>query len=242
METRPQKSTISRKVLQALLPTAGLLLVKTLSTTYRLRLMDQEHETRVLSQYGSIVYASWHQRFFPGITFFSGRKPIAIMISQSRDGELIAKVTRRLGWHPVRGSSSRGGMEALGRLKALALQGYKIGHIVDGPRGPFGKIKPGLISIAQFTGVPVVPVCISAQNTWTFNSWDRFMVPKPFSRILIRFGKPVDIARKLQKNDFETARLSLEQCLHRLYQETDRIWERPDEIKQLFHKKDSAYQ
>ncbi len=236
MTGRQKKTTISLKVLQTLLPTVGLFLVRAISSTYRLRLMDQEHETRVLSQYGSIVYASWHQRFFPGITFFAGRRPIAIMISQSRDGELIAKVTRRLGWHPVRGSSSRGGIEALGRLKKLAGQGYKIGHIVDGPRGPFGEIKPGLISIAQFTGIPVVPVCISAQNTWTFNSWDRFMVPKPFSRILIRFGKPVDIARKLQKKDFESTRLSLEQSLHRLYQETDRIWERPGEIRQLFHK------
>ena len=231
-----KKSTVSRKILQTLLPTAGLFLVKAIASTYRWRLIDQEHETRVLAQYGSAVYASWHQRFFPGITLFAGRKPIAIMISQSRDGELIAKVTRRLGWHPVRGSSSRGGIEALAQLKALALQGYKIGHIVDGPRGPFAKIKPGLLNIAQFTGIPVVPVCISPQHTWTFNSWDRFMVPKPFSRIAIRFGAPVKVDRELQKQDFESARLSLERTFIELYRDTDRIWERPQAIRQLFHR------
>ena len=236
MTEKSKKSRTSRKILQTILPRVGVFLVKALSSTYRLRLIDQAHEARVLSEHGSIVYASWHQRFFPGITFFAGRKPIAIMISRSRDGELIADVARRLGWHPVRGSSSRGGSEALGQLKALALQGYKIGHIVDGPRGPFAAVKPGLLSIAQFTGVPVVPVCTSAQHTWTFNSWDRFMVPKPFSRIAVRFGAPVEIDRKLQKQDFESARLSLERTLIELYRDTDRIWERPDEIELLFHK------
>ena len=242
METRQRQSQTRsssralRRIVQTILPPLGRVLVQTLSSSYRVRVMDQDNETRTLDRYGSIVYASWHQRFFPGITFFAERQPIAIMISQSRDGDLIARVATRLGWHPVRGSSSRGGEEALRHLKKLALQGYKIGHIVDGPRGPFGKIKPGLISIAHSTGLPVIPVAVSPQNPWTFKSWDRFMVPKPFSRIVIRFGTPVDVARKLQKKDFESARHSLEVAMLRLYQETDRIWERPEEIRRLFGK------
>ena len=74
------------------------MLVRLLSRTYRYRLMDEENEQQTLNTYGSVVYASWHQRFFPGITFFAARKPIAIMISQSRDGEMIARVVDILGW------------------------------------------------------------------------------------------------------------------------------------------------
>ena len=88
-------------------PRAGLLLVRLISSTYRYRLVDTENEKRVLDAFGTVVYASWHQRFFPGITFFATRKPIAIMISQSRDGEMIARVVDILGWRSVRGG--RGG-------------------------------------------------------------------------------------------------------------------------------------
>jgi lysophospholipid acyltransferase (LPLAT)-like uncharacterized protein len=96
-----------------LIPYGGLLLVKALSATYRIRLYDPENEQTVLDRHQSLIYASWHQRFFPGITFFSSRKPIAIMISQSRDGEMVARVVDILGWRSVRGSSTRGGVAAL---------------------------------------------------------------------------------------------------------------------------------
>jgi lysophospholipid acyltransferase (LPLAT)-like uncharacterized protein len=171
-------------------PRAGLLLVKLLSSTYRCRLVDTEIEQRVLDDHGTIVYASWHQRFFPGITFFATRKPIAIMISRSRDGEMIARVVDILGWRSVRGSSSKGGIRALKELRRLTRKGHRVGHIVDGPQGPFGVVKPGLLTIAQFAGAPIVPVITSAQRRWVFNSWDRFMVPKPFSRVVVRFTPP----------------------------------------------------
>jgi lysophospholipid acyltransferase (LPLAT)-like uncharacterized protein len=98
-------------------PRAGLLLVKLLSSTYRCRLVGMENEKRILDDHGTVVYASWHQRFFPGITLFATRKPIAIMISQSRDGEMIARVVDILGWRSVRGSSSKGGVRALKELR-----------------------------------------------------------------------------------------------------------------------------
>ena len=110
-----------------ILPYVGLLLVKVLSLTYRIRFIDQANESDVLDKYGRLIYASWHQRFFPGITLFSKRKPITIMISQSRDGEFISHIVDLLGWLPIRGSSSKGGREALQKIKNLALDGYKIG-------------------------------------------------------------------------------------------------------------------
>ena len=219
-----------------IIPYGGLFLVKALSATYRIKIYNPENEQDILDRHGSLVYASWHQRFFPGITFFSSRKPIAIMISQSRDGEMIARVVDVLGWHPVRGSSTRGGVGALRELKALAVNGYRIGHIVDGPKGPFGNIKPGLLKIAQAAGKPVVPTITSAQRKWIFNSWDRFMIPKPFSRVIIRFGDPIDVPADLAGEAFEDKRRDIEHTMKDLYEDTDRIWTDPDKIKSVFRK------
>jgi hypothetical protein len=193
--------------------------------------VDEQNEQQTLDTYGSVVYASWHQRFFPGITLFAVRQPIAIMISQSRDGEMIARVVDMLGWRPVRGSSTRGGSRALKEIRTLTRQGFRIGHIVDGPQGPFGVIKPGLLVIAQFAGVPIVPVIVSAQRCWTFKSWDRFMIPKPFSRIVVRFAPPIPVPRRLDAEAFEALRLYIEKQMKAHYAEADDRWKRLDIMK-----------
>jgi len=228
------RRTILIFIYRYVIPYGGLLLVKALSATYRIRIINPENEQDVLDRRGSLIYASWHQRFFPGITFFSQRKPIAIMISQSRDGEMIARVVDILGWCPVRGSSTRGGVTALRQLKDLARDGYRIGHIVDGPKGPFGQVKPGLLRIAQVAGKPIVPTLTSAEKKWVFNSWDRFMVPKPFSRVVIRFGEPIEVPAELDGDGFEQKRLFVEQRMQELYAETDRIWSDAERIRTAF--------
>jgi len=230
------KKRFSSFLYHYLIPHVGLLLVKFLVATYRVRLYSPENEQNALDCFGSLIYASWHQRFFPGITFFSSRKPIAIMISQSRDGEMIARVVDSLGWRPVRGSSTRGGVAALRQLKDLAGRGYKIGHIVDGPKGPFGQVKPGLLRIAQVSGKPIVPTITSSDRRWVFNSWDRFMVPNPFARVIIRFGDPVEIPPDLAPETFEAHRIEVEKQLQELYADTDRIWGSPERLKAVFKK------
>ncbi|WP_321493413.1 lysophospholipid acyltransferase family protein [uncultured Desulfobacter sp.] len=218
-----------------LFPYAGLLLVRLLSATYRIRILDPGNEQNILKAGGRVVYASWHQRFFPGITFFSTRKPIAIMISQSRDGEMAARAVDILGWRAVRGSSSLGGGQALETIKRLARKGYKIGHIVDGPQGPFGVVKPGLIRIAQYADLPIVPVITSGQNRWEFNSWDRFMVPRPFSRVIIRFGVPIHVPKSMGRDEFEQMQEHVTHILQQLYEDTDAFWQDDECIKRFFH-------
>jgi len=212
----------------------GLLIVKILSSTYTIKIIGPEIEKNVFKKKQVPIYVSWHQRFFPGITLFATRKPITIMISQSRDGELISKIVNRLGWRPVRGSSSRGGREALREIKTLVHKGYKVGHIVDGPRGPLGIVKPGLLLIAQFSGMPIVPTITSAEKKWVFNSWDRFMIPKPFSRVIFRFGDEIYVPRNLRGDAFEEKRSSIENALKKLYTETDSLWEDPEQVHRLF--------
>jgi len=212
----------------------GLLIVKVISSTYTIRIVGTEIEKNVLKKKQVPIYASWHQRFFPGITLFAARKPIAIMISQSRDGELISKIVNRLGWRSVRGSSSRGGRDALREIKTLVHKGYKVGHIVDGPRGPLGIVKPGLLLIAQISGAPIIPTITSAERKWVFNSWDRFVIPKPFSRVIFRFGDEIYVPIKLQGTAFEEKRSSIENTLKKLYVETDSLWKDPVQVHRLF--------
>ena len=217
-----------------LFPYGGLFLVRLLSATFRVKILDPENEREILDKRGQLIYASWHQRFFPGITFFSTRKPIAIIISQSRDGEMAARAVDILGWHPVRGSSTRGGKEALEKIKSLAQASYKVGHIVDGPQGPFGKVKPGLIRIAQFADLPILPTITSAEHRWVFNSWDRFMVPKPFSRVIIRFGQAIEVPKELDESGFNAVQEKVEKRLKDLYKDTDQIWSSPDRLKTIY--------
>ena len=132
------------------------------------------------------------------------------MISKSVDGEIIAGVASRTGWDPVRGSSSRGGRDALAAMIEKLKERKIAAHIVDGPRGPMGKIKPGVIRLAQESGAVIVPFYTSADRAWYFNSWDRFMIPKPFSRVSIRFGDIFTVDNTMTDEEFEQRRLDLE--------------------------------
>ena len=228
------RKTYKRLLSDQLFVYLGFTFIKTISSTYRIKIVSPEIELNILNKGRIPIYTSWHQRFFPGVTFFAARRPIVIMISQSRDGELIAQIAHLLGWNTVRGSSSRDGIRALHEIRERARQGYKVGHIVDGPRGPFGVVKPGLLKIAQYSGMPILPTIISSERKWIFNSWDRFMIPKPFSRVIIRFGDEIYIPKDLQDIDFEKKRLSIESILHALYFETDEIWKDPEKSNRLF--------
>jgi lysophospholipid acyltransferase (LPLAT)-like uncharacterized protein len=148
-----------------------------------------EHEEELLDHLrhgGKAIAAVWHQRILLVVRYarrFREFTP-AVMISRSRDGDLIADVCRRLNFIPVRGSSSRG--------------------------GPRGLIKAGIIRMAQLSGAPIIPVYISVNRAWTLRSWDRFLIPKPFSTIRVRWDNPIPVPAELDHALFETIRLDIE--------------------------------
>ena len=220
---------MKRFVYKYIIPYAGLIFIRMISATYRIRVMAPEIEQAIFDRGQVPIYISWHQRFFPGIVFFARRHRISIMISKSKDGDFISKIVNVLGWTPVRGSSSRkgmdkGGREALEELKQRATDGCTIGHIVDGPKGPFGIVKPGLLHIAQYSGMPILPAIVSAEKKWSAGGWDRFMIPKFFSRVIIRFDRETYIPADITSEEFETLRTDIENRLHALYRETDAMW------------------
>ncbi len=190
----------------------------------RVRSIGEEEFRNYLRQEGKAIAAIWHQRIFLVLTYARrfGEFAPSVMISQSRDGDMIADVCRRLNFRPVRGSSSRGGREALATIVAdLAEHPFAV-HAVDGPQGPRGIIKAGLVSMAQLSGVPIIPVAISVNRAWVLNSWDRFLIPKPFSTVLIHWGTPLVVPASLDAVAFETLRRDVEAKLRTMQDNADR--------------------
>ncbi len=206
------------------LPLLGVIFIKVVSLTYKVKILGSEAENKPFFKRNGLIYISFHQRFLPTVTIFAKKKPIAAIISQSMDGEVMSRISSMLGWFPIRGSSSKGGAKALKKAIFLIRSGYNIGHAVDGPQGPFGKVKPGVIKMAQLTRTGIVPVIMSFNKYWMFSSWDRFMLPKPFSKILLQYAETYEVPLYMSDEEFEKRRILLEKKLSKSYDTLDLFW------------------
>ena len=138
------------------------------------------------------IFPFWHRCVLPAVWIFRRRK-LAVVTSQSRDGEFIARVIERFGFVPVRGSSSRGGIRAMLEMRRLVSEGGGVAFTIDGPRGPRNVAKRGPILLARETGVAVVPFYVALDRAWVLNTWDGFMIPKPMARAFVRAGAKITV-------------------------------------------------
>lgn len=138
------------------------------------------------------IFPFWHRCVLPAVWIFRRRR-LAVMTSQSRDGEFIARVIERFGFVPVRGSSSRGGIRALLGMRRLVSEGGGVAFTIDGPRGPRFVAKRGPILLARETGVAIVPFYVALDRAWVLNTWDGFMIPKPMAHAFIRAGGKIAV-------------------------------------------------
>lgn len=152
------------------------------------------------------IYLFWHRNLIPLALHRIG-ETLAIVVSASKDGELIAGPMQELGYIPVRGSTTRQGSEALREMLRLS-KVMQLGITPDGPKGPSKNIQPGVLYIALLAGIPIIPLQAEIEREWVFNSWDRFRVPKPFSRIRIKYGSPHWVR---SKEDFDPVLTSLKE-------------------------------
>lgn len=156
-----------------------------------------------------LIYAFWHESFLAPAKI---RTPIKVLISQSADGELIAQVCKHLGLGTIRGSSKRGGAQALLQL----LRDGENTHLAitpDGPRGPRRQVKTGVVLLASLTGLPIVPLGVGFTHAWRFRSWDRFAIPRPFSTITGVLGEPLIVPPDLDDMGIEQQRRRIEDAL-----------------------------
>ena len=168
------------------------LVIRAVGRTLRFTVEGREHWDEAARGGRLPIYTFWHDRIFAGTYFFRGRR-IVIMTSQSFDGEYIARFIQRLGYGAVRGSSTRGGVGALVELARLVRRGCPAGFSIDGPRGPRHVAKMGAVLLAKKTGQAVLPFGVNAERFWSLKSWDRMQVPKPFSRVRVRFAPPIHV-------------------------------------------------
>jgi lysophospholipid acyltransferase (LPLAT)-like uncharacterized protein len=118
------------------------------------------------------------------------------MISASRDGERVARLAQFFGHTPVRGSTSKGSLQATRQLIASLRRGHRGAITPDGPRGPRRRAQAGMVAVARLSGCPIVPFGFEAERCWRLRSWDRFMIPKPFSRAVFVYGDPIGVPRE----------------------------------------------
>jgi lysophospholipid acyltransferase (LPLAT)-like uncharacterized protein len=194
-------------------------LIKLIGSTVRWRVEGWENWEAASSNGHIPIYTFWHNRVFLGISFWRNRG-IVVMTSQSFDGEYIARFIQRFGAGAARGSSTRGGLGALVEMVRLMRAGCPTAFTIDGPKGPRYVAKMGAVLLAKKTGHPVLPFTITAENFWTVKkSWDKFQVPKPFTRATVRIAPPIFVAADADDSAVAAKRDEVQEALDRLHQE-----------------------
>ena len=185
------------------------------SWTFRLNIENEREWMDHHQRGGAVLLCVWHQQFFSAIRHFKTYESYgpSLMISKSKDGEIIAGVAERSGWNAVRGSSSTDGRLALGAMIENLKRFRLAAHILDGPRGPAGRVKAGAIQLAHTAQAMIVSTYTAADRAWYFKSWDRFMLPKPFAKVTLRFGEMININTLNCRDDFEAQRLELQNTM-----------------------------
>lgn len=172
-----------------------------------------------------VLMAFWHGRSIM-LPFVYGGRGACIMNSTHRDGEIVSRVLARFGIEATRGSSTRGAVPGFLNLVRASRRGLDIALIPDGPRGPAGVAKGGAAELALATGAPLFPIAISCSRAWRLPTWDRMMVPRPFSRVVLVVGQPLRAKSSTAGSrsvDRETLRVELEQRLREATAEADRL-------------------
>ncbi len=168
---------------------------------YSLLAMTWKYEILSCDKEKKGIFIIWHRNILP-LLYTRRNENICLMISSSKDGELIAGPAEVLGYQTARGSSRRGASSATRKMVKLSRQGFSLAITPDGPKGPPKIIKEGLISLAYFTKLPIYPISVDVEKEWIFNSWDKFRLPKPFSKIKIKYGKPIAVENKEKFSEY----------------------------------------
>ena len=167
------------------------------------------------------IAACWHSRILI-MTYYFRKIRAALLVSSSKDGEIIARVLQRQGYETIRGSTSKGGLRAMVQ-QIKSMKKYKIPGAItpDGPRGPRFKVQPGIITLAKKTGYPIIPLTYSAKKIKVFASWDHFIIPFPFTKCRLEYGEPVYVPKNISKDEEELYRRLLEKELCKITSKVD---------------------
>ncbi|MBN1594415.1 lysophospholipid acyltransferase family protein [candidate division FCPU426 bacterium] len=225
MKTEKEKTPFKHRLFLALVP-AATFIIRLIGLTMRITLIDPNAVAPQARPAVRYIYAFWHNQQILSAFFFRGLG-IRVLVSRSRDGELIARVLRHFGFGTVRSSTSSGKVNALRGLARELRSGHHAGITPDGPRGPLYKAQPGAIFLGALSGHAVVPFGCATNRVWRLRrTWDQFEIPKPFSRAVIVFGQPRHIPRRMDEAQGRALTASLEGQMNALRQQARRSLEK----------------
>ena len=212
--------TWKQRVVISLLSLLGWLLVWLIGSTLRCQVEGWENFQESKQQKRPIIYCFWHNQILSASHFWRFRG-IIVITSRHFDGEAIAGIIRRFGYGSARGSSRRGSVRALLELKRCIEQGKDVAFTADGPTGPAYQVKPGAAWLSRQTGAAILPFHIEPQQFWSLKSWDGFRIPKPFTRALVKIGRPLRIS---PEQDEESGKAQIQSEMDRLRHECESYW------------------
>jgi lysophospholipid acyltransferase (LPLAT)-like uncharacterized protein len=213
------------KILLAVVPFLGSLLLRLFSLTIRKKTLHGERFEKSRDQGRPVIGAFWHQRLLM-MPFFPRPGKTGMLISQHRDGEIIARLIKYLGIDSVRGSTTRGGLSALRGMVRFHREGGNLAITPDGPQGPKHVVQLGVIELARLTGSPIFPLTYGASGKKSLHTWDQFVVPLPFARVVFIWGEPVWVPRECKREEMEEKRLLLQERLRQINEEADLFFKR----------------
>ena len=205
-ETQERTYSFAQRLTLALASWVIPALITLIGCTLRVHFHWEDGSIGTLDNVHPGIYPFWHRCVFASGWIFRKRK-LAVMTSRSLDGEYIARVIQRLGFVPIRGSSSRGGQRALLEMQTYVDSGMGAAFTIDGPRGPRYVAKRGPVYLAKATGAAITPFYVAVSKKWTLNSWDRFVIPMPFSRAIVQVAPkiyvPGDADEAMLENQYQ---------------------------------------
>jgi len=211
-ERSPQRFTLRQRIALFFISQAGYLAIRLIGPTLRYAISKEEDGPPLNSQ--TFIYGFWHRCVFPAAWLWH-ELGIHVMTSRSFDGEYIARIIEKLGFVAVRGSSSCGAVGALLGLRRAVEQGFAAAFTIDGPRGPKYVAKPGACLLARATGIPVAAFHLAVEKAWVLHTWDSFMIPKPFSRVLVRASRRISIPADATDDQMESYFAEMQAALDR---------------------------
>jgi len=210
----PRRWSLRQRIELSLIVFVGYWFIRLLGPTLRVSVSYEEGAQKTLDQ-RPLVASFWHECMIPASYLFRDMG-IRVMSSFSYDGEYMGRIIRRLGFVAVKGSSSRNPVRALLGLRRALEEGWTVAFTLDGPRGPRRKVKPGPAGLARSSGLAMTTFHAAVEKAWVLRSWDRMMIPKPFSRVLVRVGKLIPVLSDADDRELERYSDELQASLDRV--------------------------
>ena len=216
-----ERFTLRQRILLWLISNSAYWLIRLIGPTLRYRvLVEAGVPDPVFPHPGIFVF--WHNAVIPA-TYFYRHRNIAVMTSRSFDGEYIARIIERFGFHAVRGSSTRGAVRALLGMHTEIERGNSVAFTIDGPRGPRYVAKPGPVLLARNVQVPIYAFYVAAEHAWLLNSWDQLRVPRPFSRVQVVLGSPIQVPENADSRAAQTFHQQMQTRLEHIREKAEEL-------------------